>query len=81
MKLEGIYMNNSGVKIDKSEYNNEPVFYCKHCLSLKIRDAGLPDLLYCDDCGSSNILSTSIVEWEKLYENKHGFKFLDKEYK
>lgn len=63
-----------------TDYNEEPVFYCKHCLSLKIRDAGLPDLLYCDDCGSSDVLSTSIEEWEKLYEEKHGFKFINKNY-
>ena len=43
------------------EYNDEPVFYCKHCLSLKIRDAGLPDLLYCDECGSADILTTNIA--------------------
>lgn len=64
----------------KSDYNSEPIFYCKHCLSLKIRDAGLSYLLYCDDCGSANILSTSIEEWEKLYKEKYGFKFLDKNY-
>lgn len=64
----------------QSEYNKEPVFYCKHCLSLKIRDAGLPDLLYCDDCGSAEILSANILEWEDIYENKYGFKFLDKDY-
>ena len=64
----------------QSDYNDEPVFYCKHCLSLKIRDAGLPDLLYCDDCGSSDILSVGIEEWEKMYKEKYGFKFLDKNY-
>lgn len=61
-------------------YNDEPVFYCKHCLSLKIRDVGLPDLLYCDDCGSTDVESTSIEEWERKYKEKYGFKFLDKNY-
>ena len=79
MNLERRYMGNSEIKADlQSKYNNEPVFYCKHCLSLKIRDAGLPDLLYCDDCGSADVLSTSIEEWEKMYKEKYGFKFLDK---
>lgn len=69
MNSEKKYMVNSGAKVDsKSEYDNEPVFYCKHCLSLKIRDAGLPDLLYCDDCGSADILTASIVEWEEMYK-------------
>lgn len=68
------------VKISKEEYNNEPVLYCKHCLSLKVRDAGLPDLLYCDECGSADILETSIDEWNRLYKEKHGFEFLNKNY-
>lgn len=63
-----------------NEYNDEPVLYCKHCLSLRIRDAGLPDLLYCDECGAADILSTNIEEWENLYKGRYGFKFLDKNY-
>lgn len=69
----------SKVKAHK-DYDDEPVYYCKHCLSLNIMDAGLPDLLYCDDCGSSEVLSTSIEEWESLYKERHGFRFLDKNY-
>lgn len=64
----------------KSEYNKEPVFYCKHCLSLKIRDAGLPELLYCDECGSADIFPIQIEEWENMYKDKYGFKFLEKNY-
>lgn len=64
----------------KVDYNAEPVLYCKHCLSLKIRDAGLPELLYCDECGSADVFSTSIEEWESMYKSKYGFKFLDKNY-
>lgn len=50
-----------------SPYNDENVFYCKHCLSLKIRSAEEQD--YCDDCGSTNIEETSIFEWLKKKEN------------
>lgn len=71
-------MSNNSDK--KSEYNKEPVFYCKHCLSLKIRDAGLPELLYCDECGSADIFSISIEEWENMYKDKYGFKYLEKNY-
>lgn len=66
--------------MDKQEYNQEPVYYCKHCLSLKIRDAGLPELLYCDDCGLTDISSTNIEDWEKQYEIKYGFKYLNNKY-
>lgn len=73
----------NGLEIDRynNKYNEEPVFYCKHCLSLKIRDAGLPELLYCDECGSTEVLSTNIKQWENLYKEKHGFRYLDKNYK
>lgn len=52
----------NGLEINRynNKYNEEPVFYCKHCLSLKIRDAGLPELLYCDECGSTEVLSANI---------------------
>lgn len=74
-------MEESEVKLTKDEYNSIPVFYCNKCLSLRIRDAGLPDLLYCDECGSADILTTHIDKWESLYKNRYGFKYLDKNYK
>lgn len=40
-------------KLSKEDYNNEPVYYCSECLSLKIRDIDGTD--YCDKCGSTNI--------------------------
>lgn len=59
---------------DTEDYNSEPVFYCKHCLSLFIMtEEGLDD--YCDKCGSTDIASCSIEEWEKLYIKKYGHKF------
>jgi Fe2+ or Zn2+ uptake regulation protein len=61
----------------KPEYDDEPVYYCTHCLSLNIKDAGLPDLLFCDECGNANIETTTIDKWEDMYENKYGFKYLN----
>lgn len=59
------------------EYNSLPVFYCKHCLSLKIRDVPyMEDSDYCDDCSSTDIGQCNIEEWEELYKNKYGFKYL-----
>lgn len=57
------------------EYNDEPVFYCKNCLSLKIKVVGGYD--FCDDCGSTHIETTHINNWEKLYEERYGSKFLE----
>lgn len=53
-----------------SPYNAHEVFYCKHCLSLKIRSAEEQD--YCDKCGSTDIEQTSIFEWEKIYNEKYN---------
>jgi hypothetical protein len=41
-------------------------------------DAGLQDLLYCDMCGSSEVESTDIEDWEKMYEGRYGFNYLEK---
>lgn len=60
----------------KEDFNNEPVFYCTKCLSLKIRF--LEDMGdFCDKCGSTNISQSSIEDWEILYENKYGKKFIN----
>lgn len=60
-------------------YNDEPVFYCKSCLSLGIKTvaSGL-DLDYCSDCGSTDIEQTHIEKWQKLYRDRYGFDFLTK---
>lgn len=62
----------------QEEYNNIPVLYCKHCLSLKIRNIPrIEDSDYCDECGSTNIESCSIEEWENLYKNRYGHAYLE----
>ena len=64
---------------DKKEFNDEPVFYCKNCLSLKIKT--VPDMIeldYCDDCGSTDISKTDIETWRQLYKDRFGFDYLDK---
>ena len=67
-------MNNS-----KQEYNEEPVFYCKNCLSLKIKTVQVDSNLdYCDECGSTDIAQTSIEEWRDFYKNRYGTDFLNK---
>ena len=62
-------------KLSKEEYNNEPVYYCSECLSLKIRDIDGTD--YCDKCGSTNINQTHINEWEQMYVRKYNGNYLN----
>ena len=68
------------IKVEKNpQYNSEPVYYCKNCLSLKVRGVGDSDEFnYCDDCGNTIILQCDIKEWEEMFEKKYGYKFLDK---
>ncbi len=57
------------------DYNDEPVHYCKTCLSLKIKVVGGYD--FCDDCGDTDVTTTHIENWERLYKERYGHKFLE----
>ena len=71
-------MYNSSHKEKQPDYNQEPVFFCKNCLSLKIRNGvGLEDSDYCDECGSTEIGQASIEDWQEMYKSKYGHYFLE----
>ena len=62
----------------KEEYNKEPVYYCKKCLSLKIGYVAVLDgSEYCEDCNSTNIGKAPIEEWDKMFFNKYGYHYLE----
>lgn len=71
-------MNSLSIEqLSKSEYNAEPVVYCKNCLSLKIRV--LEDNIdYCDECGCTDTNTANITLWEEMYKNKYGNHFINK---
>ena len=68
----------------KDDYNNVPVTYCKTCGSLHIKkiefsksDNGEDrNVSYCVPCGNTDLGKVHIEEWEEIYEEKHGEKFL-----
>jgi hypothetical protein len=62
----------------KVDYDLEPVKYCAKCYSLKIRYEEAVDSECCMDCGCSDTLTTSIDNWEKLYEGRYGHKYVVK---
>lgn len=67
------------IEYTKEEYNNEPVYYCKNCLSLNIQFIkDIEDTDFCDECSSTDIGCCSIEEWRRLYKEKYGFDYLDK---
>lgn len=59
------------------EYDREPVFYCEECLSLAIKtiDSNEEDS-FCNDCGSTNIASSTIEEWQELYRERYGHYYI-----
>lgn len=59
---------------EKINYNDIPVVFCKHCLSLRVES--LDGIDYCGDCGSSETGSTHISEWERMYEYRYGRNYL-----
>lgn len=52
-----------------NNYDLEPVYYCKHCLSLLIKTAEGVD--FCGDCGSADIETTDIFTWQEMYKEKY----------
>lgn len=63
---------------NKAEYENEPVYYCKDCLSLKIKFiAGLDNSEYCCDCNSTNIVKGTFKEWDELYRERFHHSYIE----
>ena len=71
------FMSNSNKDRSQEDYNDEPVSFCKNCLSLKIRFVpSMSDSNYCDECGSTDIETCHINEWEALYKERYGHNYL-----
>ena len=68
--------------MDKESFDDEPLYYCKRCLSLNIRQMPMAeDKSYCEDCGNVDIVESSFEEWDELYVEKYGHHYLEKEEK
>lgn len=52
-----------------NSYDLEPVYYCRHCLSLLVKTVEGID--YCGKCGSADIETTDIFTWQRMYERKY----------
>lgn len=53
------------------DYDNIPVTYCKRCLSLRIITLN-DDMDYCDECGNTDMGTTDIHSWRKMYKETYG---------
>lgn len=59
------------------EYDSEPVTFCSKCYSLNIRHDDSLDLDCCGECGCTDFRTSSVEEWENLYKNRFGHKFIE----
>lgn len=60
------------------DYDEDPVWYCARCYSLNVQYEEDIDSDCCKECGCTDILSTSIENWEELYKRRYGHKFTEK---
>jgi hypothetical protein len=63
---------------ETNNYDLEPVEYCAKCYSLKIKHEDAIDADCCMECGSTEIASASIDEWERLYQRRYGHKYVER---
>ena len=71
--------------MNKIDYEEEPIWYCRSCLSMRILNSSGtdedftddPTPCYCDDCGGTDIAVTGkygISEIEELRSKQNKFK-------
>jgi hypothetical protein len=66
--------------MQKDSYEEDPVYYCKRCLSLSI--CSVPYIEgqdYCRECGATDIGITDIETWKTYYRERYGHDFIMKE--
>ena len=64
------------IKMEKKDYDKEPVIYCATCLSLSIIDLKEQGE-FCDKCGSTHVEQTDIETWKDMYKKKYGIDFVN----
>lgn len=68
-------------KQDKiKEYDEEPVVFCSRCYSLKIIHEDVFDSDCCGECGCTDVKTSSFKEWERLFKNRYGHKFVEEDH-
>ena len=63
-----------------AEYNEEPITFCKRCLSIRIRsevNSNGDEICFCEECGSTKMAETNVFNWEHLYKETYGKIYLD----
>jgi len=61
----------------REDYNNIPVYYCKHCMSLGVKEM-IGTEGYCINCGSTDIEYVDFDEYKSLYKIRFGKELTNK---
>ena len=61
-------------------YNDDDVWYCSSCLSLKIVNLGEDELVpcYCASCGSTDVTTSHVDDWDRMYKKRYGKNYINK---
>lgn len=74
--------------VKKQDYNNEPICYCKTCLSINIKTVEFEPVAlvngkstsrnvdYCVPCSNTEMGEVHISEWQDMYKERYGEDFL-----
>lgn len=59
------------------EMEPDTVDFCSRCYSLKIKYEDSIGMDCCEDCGCTDFKTATFDEWEKLYKERYGHKFVE----
>lgn len=59
------------------EVEEEPITYCRKCYSIKVKYEDSIGMDCCGDCGCTDFSTTNFDEWENLYRNRYGHKYME----
>lgn len=60
-----------------NEMESDTVCFCSRCYSLKIKYEDSIGMDCCGDCGCTDFRTASFDEWEKLYKERYGHKYVE----
>lgn len=79
-KVGGSNPSSSSIMETNIDDNNQ-VYYCKSCLSLRIQSIEFnnEDVLFCDKCKDSNVACIDFDTWDKMYFDKYHHHFMEED--
>ena len=60
----------------RSEYNGEPIWFCKDCLAPATKYNELEGVYECVHCGSTDHLKSTLPDWENIFYSKYGTSYI-----